>query len=136
MDDPAAWLSGYQSDLNRTAAGAEAASARLQQVSGTASSPRGEVEVQVSAGGALEDLRLTPAARAMEADQLARLIVTTARQAQQQAGARILEIMTDYLGDADALGLIKQNLPGGAAEQAAAAAQSDDDFFANPPELH
>ena len=135
MDDPAAWLSGYQSDLNRTAAGAEAASARLQQVSGTASSPRGEVEVRVSAGGALEDLRLTPAARSMEADQLAQLIVTTARQAQQMAGARILEIMTDYLGDGDALGLIQQNLPAGAAEHAVPR-QSDDDFYANPPELH
>jgi len=135
MDDPAAWLAGYQSDLNRTAAGAEAASARLRQVSATASSPRGEVEVQVSAGGALEDLRLTPAARAMEADQLARLIVNTARQAQQQAGARILEIMTDYVGDGDLLGLLRQNLPAGA-EELAEPAQNDDDYYANPPELH
>jgi DNA-binding protein YbaB len=135
MDDPAAWLAGYQSDLNRTAAGAEAASARLRQVNGTSTSPRGEVEVRVSAGGALEDLRLTPAARAMEADQLARLIVATARQAQQQAGARILEIMTDYVGDGDVLGLIRQNLPAGA-EELAAPAEDDDDYFANPRELY
>ncbi|WP_158844084.1 YbaB/EbfC family nucleoid-associated protein [Saccharothrix deserti] len=109
--DPAQYLADYDDRLTRAATGAQAASASLRQAGGTATSPRGEVAVTVSAGGALDDLRLTPAARALEADQLARLIMTTARQAQREAGAQVAAIMTEHFGEDAALRLVAHSTP-------------------------
>jgi DNA-binding protein YbaB len=129
--EPAEWLADYNTQLADTAAAAQAASAELANVSGQANSPRGEVEVRVTASGALADLRLTPGARRLEAEQLAQLILSTAREAQQRATARMTEIMTGYLGDGAALDAIKQNAPSG--EPAPTSAPSDDDYFAAAP---
>lgn len=109
--DSAQWLARYDDRLTRTAANAAAASESLRDAGGRASSPRGEVTVTVNAGGVLDDVALTPAARAMEVDQLSRLIVATARQAQQAAGAQVAEIMTRYLGDGPALDEVIRHLP-------------------------
>lgn len=109
--DPAQWLADYNDRLARVKAGAEAASERLEQAGATATTPRGEVTVTVSSTGALEDVKLTPAARSFEADHLARLIVATARQARQAAGAQVAAIMTEYLGDGDALAQITAHQP-------------------------
>jgi hypothetical protein len=130
--DPAQWLAEYDKRLAQMAADAETAEVQLGQVGGWATSPHGEVEVRVGPSGALEDLRLTPAARAMEADRLARLILATARQAQGAVGAQVVGIMTEYLGDGPALDLVKHNLPpvagvdvpGGAHRQ-----PNDDDYI-------
>lgn len=111
--DPARWLAGYEDLLARTAANAASASAALRDVTGRASSPCGEVTVTVGAGGVLDDLTLTPAARELDADRLARLIVATARQAHQDAGAQVAAIMADHLGDGPALEQITRHLPGG-----------------------
>ena len=94
--DPAQWLARYDERLTEVARNAKAASARLRQVDGSARSPRGEVAVKVNAGGELEDLQLTPAARALEADALARLILDTTRQARQSASAQIAGITAEY----------------------------------------
>jgi fructose-1,6-bisphosphatase/sedoheptulose 1,7-bisphosphatase-like protein len=109
MVDPARWLAEYDERLTRVAAGAEAATERLRTAGGRATSPRGEVTVTVNAGGALDGVTLTPAARTLEADQLARLIVTTARQAQQEASTQVADIMTRYLGDGAALDQITRH---------------------------
>jgi DNA-binding protein YbaB len=109
--DPTEWLAGYGERLTNAANGARAVSESLEQAGGRATSPRGEVTVTVNAGGALDDVKLTPAARALEADQLARLIVTTARQAQREASTRVAEIMTNYLGEGPALDQVVRNLP-------------------------
>jgi len=109
--DSAQWLAQYDDRLTRTAANAAAASENLAKAGGRASSPRGEVTVTVNAGGALDDVMLTPAARALEADALARLIVATARQAQEAAGAQVAEIMAQYLGDGPALEMVTRHLP-------------------------
>ena len=127
--DPEKWLAGYNSQLASAAAGARAASENLRQVGGSATSPRGEVSVRVGASGSLEDIRLTPAARALEAEQLARLILETARQAQRIAGAQVVDIMTEYVGAGPALELVKQNVP---LVQAPIPAPVDDDSYANP----
>ncbi|UJW29526.1 YbaB/EbfC family nucleoid-associated protein [Saccharothrix sp. AJ9571] len=131
--DPARWLADYQSNLERLDATARAVESNLRQVGGSATSPRGEVSVAVGVSGALEDLRLTAAARALDADQLAQLILATARQAQRVAGAQVVEIMTEYTGEGPALDLIKRNLA--AAEPAPAAVPDDDHYFSNPPEI-
>ncbi|AXB42795.1 YbaB/EbfC family nucleoid-associated protein [Amycolatopsis albispora] len=107
----------------------------LSQVGGSATSPRGEVSVSVGAGGALEDLRLTAAARSLEADQLARLIMTTARQAQREATGQVLEIMTEYTGEGPALELIRERLAatGDSTVRAEPPAEDDDYYFSSPP---
>lgn len=110
--DPERWLTDYNKRLAGTAASAQAASDQLGQISGQARSGRGEVEVRVSAAGALDDLRLTPAARRLEADQLAQLILATARAAQRDASEQAVRIMTDYVGEGPALDAFTQYLPG------------------------
>jgi DNA-binding protein YbaB len=111
MMDSAQWLADYNDQLARTAAGARAASASLGQVGGRATSPRGEVTVTVNAAGALEDIAMTPAARRLEVEQLARLIVDTARQAHRAASAQMSEILHEYLGQGPALDLVIGHLP-------------------------
>jgi DNA-binding protein YbaB len=130
--DSAQWLADYEQRLTGTAASAEAASAELSQVSGQARTPHGEVEVRVTATGALADLRLTPAARKLEADALAQLILATARDAQRAASARTLEIMAGYVGDGPALDAIRQYLP---AQPAGAHTAPDGDYFDGGPEV-
>lgn len=141
--DSAQWLANYDKRLAQAATSAEVVSASLRQAGGWATSPHGEVAVTVGAGGALEDLRLTPAARRLESEQLAQLILATARQAQRMAGAQVTEIMTEYLGESPALDLVTQNMPTAAGVDVQSRAGSplidnrrDDDYFANPPEIN
>lgn len=101
--DPAQWLADYQERLEKAAYGARAASASLAEVGASATSPRGEVTVTVNAAGVLGDVALTPAARKLDVDTLAMLIVSTAREAQRVASARMTEVMANYLGDSAAL---------------------------------
>jgi hypothetical protein len=132
MMDPEQWLAQYDKRLTAVAERAKEAGERLRQVGGTASSPRGEIEVRVDAGGALEDLTLTPAARTLEADELARLILDTTRRARHAVSAQIAGISTRYFGEGPALEVIKQYLPAGVP---ATEEPQDDDYFANPPEI-
>ncbi len=111
--DPAQWLADYQDRLERAAYGARAASASLREVGASATSPRGEVTVTVDAAGVLDHVSLAAAARKLDADTLAALIVTTAREAQRLASARMAEVMAQYLGDGEALAQITQHLPAG-----------------------
>jgi hypothetical protein len=130
--DPQQWLAQYDKRLTEVATRAKEAGARLRQVGGTAASPRGEVEVRVSASGTLEDLTLTPAARTLESDELARLIMDTTRKARRAVGAQVAGISTEYFGEGPALEVIKQHLPAGVP---AIKNPDDDDYFANPPEI-
>jgi hypothetical protein len=130
--DPEQWLAQYDKRLTEIASRAKEADARLRQVGTTASSPRGEVEVRVGAGGTLEDLTLTPEARTLESDELARLILDTTRKARHAVSAQIAGISTRYFGAGPALDVIKQYLPAGVR---VSQAPGDDDYFANPPEI-
>lgn len=109
--DATQWLADYRQRLERAAHGARSASASLREVGATATSPRGEVSVTVNAGGALDDVTLTPAARRLEADALSVLIVATAREAQRLAGERMAEVMAGYLGEGEALARVTEHLP-------------------------
>lgn len=134
--DPTEWLRNYQKTLARASANAKAVSESLRHVGGTATSPRGEVAVKVGPSGALEDLDLTPAARALEAEQLAQLILATAQQAQRTAGAQVVEIMTDYVGDGPALDVVKRHLPDAPADDGPRPDDREDDqYFTDPPEI-
>ncbi len=112
--EPEQWLAQYDKRLNDIATRADEAGARLRQVGKTATSPHGEVTVTVGAGGALTDLTLTPAARRLESDELARLILDTTRRARYAVGAQLAGIATEYFGAGPTLDVIKQYLPTGA----------------------
>ena len=112
--DSARWLAEYNDRLTKAAAGAEAASAGLRQAGGRATSPRGEVTVAVNAAGALEDLALTPAARRLEVEQLARLIVETAHQARRAAGERVAAVLSEHFGDGPAIDIVRGHQGAGA----------------------
>ncbi|MFD5244653.1 YbaB/EbfC family nucleoid-associated protein [Amycolatopsis sp. NPDC058340] len=108
--EPAQWLADYRGRLERAADGARRARESLEQAGATARSPRGEVTISVNAGGVLEDVALTPAARKLEADALAALIVTTAREARCLAVERMTDVMAGYLGDGPALTQLTRHL--------------------------
>ena len=131
------WLADYQRELAGAVDGAVRANARLRQVGGHAIAPRGEVEAWVGVGGALERLRLTAHARALEPDALADLIVATAKAAQRSAAGQITEIMTDFVGPSAALDMVKAHLPAPADDAPAGrrprrSAADEDDYFENP----
>jgi hypothetical protein len=130
--DPQQWLAHYDKRLTEIATRAKEVGARMRQVGGTATSPRGEVAVRVGASGVLEDLTLTPAARTLEADELARLVLDTTRKARQVVGAQIADISTRYLGEGAALEVVTQHLPAGVPVIKDRDDRDDDDYFANP----
>ena len=126
------WLADYDKRLADVTTRAQEAGTRLRRASGTATSPRGEVTARVGVGGALEDLTLTPAARTLESDELARLILDTTRKAQHAVSVQIAGISTECFGDGPALEVLKQHLTAGVP---ATGKRDDDDYFANPPEI-
>jgi YbaB/EbfC DNA-binding family len=128
--DPEQWLVQYNERIAEIAARARTADARLREVGGTATSPRGDVAVRVSAGGALEDLTLTPAARALEADELARLILDTTKKARHEVSTQIAAITSAYFGPAQEE--IRKHLP---ADVPVYDSPDDDHYFAHPPEI-
>jgi DNA-binding protein YbaB len=128
--EPEQWLADYDKRLKEIAARAEEAGERVRRAGATATSRRGEVTVRVSASGTLEDLTLTPAARTLEADELARLILDTTNKARHTVGRQIAGISTSYLGEGPALDVIKQHLPAGV--PAGPKNRDDDAYFANP----
>lgn len=134
--DPTEWLASYDRKLARVAANAKVAEQSIGQVGGSAKSPRGEVEVRVGPSGALEDIRLTASARAMEADRLAELILITARKAQRAVSEQVVGIMTEYVGEGPALDMVRRNMPAAPRDDRNRVdTRSDDDYFANPPEV-
>lgn len=108
--EPEQWLAQYHKRLADIATRANEAGTRMRRVGQTATSPRGEVTVTVGSGGALEDLTLTPGARTLESDELARLILDTTRRARQAVGTQLAGITTECFGG-PALDVIKQFLP-------------------------
>ena len=116
MDSAVRWLADYAERITRVAANARYTKETLAQVRGTATTPRGEVTVTVGPSGALADLALTPAARALPAEELAELIMTTARAAQRDVGEQVIAIITEHVGDGPALDLVRRTLPVGPTE--------------------
>lgn len=127
--DSAQWLASYQERLDRMAADAQTAQTNLRQASGHAASPRGDVEVSVGPTGALTGLRLAASVRTLESDQLAQLILDTAREAHRAVGSQVVGIMTEYVGEGPALDGIRRRLPEAMSQSEA---RTDDDYFTAP----
>lgn len=132
--EPEQWLAQYHQRLDDISTRANEAGARMRQAGQTVTSPRGEVTVTVGAGGALDDLILTPAARTLESDELARLILDTTRRARRGVGAQLAGITTECFGAGPTLDVIKQFLPAAAAPVRSRRAE-DDYSSENPPEI-
>jgi DNA-binding protein YbaB len=140
--DPQQWLLEYDEKLKAVAAKAEQTEQALNRVGGEAESSDGNVLVRVSANGVTTELQLRPGIRDLEAEQLARLIMNTTRQAQRDAGAQVVEAMRELVGDSEALDLVKSKLPEGYTgdgreqpEDLRPDTRPDDDYFDNPPEI-
>ena len=142
--DPDKWFAQYDDKLKAAAAKAEKAEQALAEVGGSATSQDGLVTVRVNASGATTDLVLRPEARDYEPEHLARVILETGRQAQRDVGARVVEVMTEFVGEGEALDAVKQHLPEGFAGDgkdqpldlvAHRDTRPDDEYFENPPEV-
>jgi DNA-binding protein YbaB len=143
--DPQEWLQQYDEKLQAAAAKAERADKALREVSGSATSPDGDVTVRVSASGATTGLVLRPGVRELEPEQLARVILEVTRQAQRDVGAQVVAAMQDLVGDTPALEIVKSHLPegytGDVEDEPAVSPEllpdtrPDDDYFDNPPEV-
>ncbi|MBK1785041.1 YbaB/EbfC family nucleoid-associated protein [Prauserella cavernicola] len=72
---------------------------QIAEIESSATSPDGNVRVVAGAGGAVTDLKLGAAALRMDADQLARTIMNTMRQAVAGAVQRQAGIVDDAFGD-------------------------------------
>jgi DNA-binding protein YbaB len=142
--DPEKWFAQYDEKLQAAAASANKAEKALREVGGSATSQDGEVTVRVTAGGALSDLVLRPAVRDMEPEQLARVILETSQKAQRDAGQQVVDVMTEFVGEGDALETVKQHLPAGFTGDgrdkpvdptARRGPRSDEEYFDSPPEV-
>jgi DNA-binding protein YbaB len=139
--DPEKWFAQYDEKLKAAAASANKAEKALREVGGSATSQDGEVTVRVTANGGLSDLVLRPGVRDLEPEQLARVILETSRQAQRDAGQQVVDAMTKFVGEGDALEAVKQYLPAGYTNDKPLEPtprrekRSDDEYFESPPEV-
>jgi DNA-binding protein YbaB len=142
--DPEKWFAQYDEKLKAAAASANKAEKALKEVGGSATSQDGEVTVRVTASGALADLVLRPGSRDFEPEHLARVILETCRQAQREAGQQVVDVMTEFVGEGDALETVKQSLPQGFTKDgrdnpldlvAHRDKRPDDEYFDSPPEV-
>jgi DNA-binding protein YbaB len=143
--DPQEWLQQYDEKLQAAAAKAEQADKALREVSGSATSPDGDVTVRVSASGATTGLVLRPGVRELEPEQLARVILEVTRQAQRDVGAQVVAAMQGLVGDTPALEVVKSHLPEGytgdvedeppVSLELRPDTRPDDEYFDNPPEV-
>lgn len=140
--DPQEWIQQYDETLKAAAARAEQADKALREVSGSASSPNGDITVRVSASGATTGLVLRPGVRDVEPEQLARIILETTRQAQRDVSAQVVSVMQEMVGDSPALEVVKSHMPegysGDGEDQRADLrpdTRPDDEYFDNPPEV-
>jgi DNA-binding protein YbaB len=144
--DPDKWFAQYDEKLRDAAQRADKAERALKTVGGAATSRDGEVTVRVTASGALSDLVLRSGASDIEPEQLARVIMETSREAQRDVGAKVVDVMTKFVGEGAALEAVKEHLPegytgdgrdGGFVRDGGVPSQprSDDEYFENPPEV-
>lgn len=90
--DPYAWINDFEAraaELQRKSAEAQE---NLAAVAGTASSKDGAVTVTVGPNGGLTNLQLGHRAVELGAPRLTALILETARQAQKNASAQVVEV--------------------------------------------
>ncbi|KOV89835.1 YbaB/EbfC family nucleoid-associated protein [Nocardia sp. NRRL S-836] len=144
--EPDQWLAQYGAKIEQAKQQAEQARDQLGGVGGSASSPDGLITVSVNATGVLTDLRIKPEARGMDPGEIASAILAASSKAQREASGRVVQIMTDFVGESPALDFVKQQMPNGYAgdgtdeeepksELERKDTRPDDEYFTNPPDV-
>ena len=144
--EPDQWLAQYGEKIDQAKRNAAQAETQLGSVGGSASSPDGLITVTVNASGALTDLVLRPQLRGEDPERISGAIMTAVAQAQRAAAGRVVEIMTEFVGDSPALEFVKAKMPNGYSGDGTDAVEPepelqrrdtrpDDDYFTNPPDV-
>ncbi|WP_367132759.1 YbaB/EbfC family nucleoid-associated protein [Saccharothrix sp. HUAS TT1] len=144
--EPDQWLAQYGEKIEQAKRNAAQAESQLGGVGGSATSPDGLITVTVNASGALTDLILRPQLRGEDPERISGAIMTAVAQAQRTAAGRVVEIMTEFVGDSPALEFVKAKMPNGYSGDGTDAAEPepeiqrrdtrpDDDYFTNPPDV-
>ncbi|MFE9743690.1 YbaB/EbfC family nucleoid-associated protein [Actinosynnema sp. NPDC091369] len=144
--EPDQWLAQYGEKIEQAKRNAAQAESQLGGVGGSATSPDGLITVTVNASGALTDLILRPQLRGEDPERISGAIMTAVAQAQRAAAGRVVEIMTEFVGDSPALEFVKSKMPNGYSGDGTDAVEPepelqrrdtrpDDDYFTNPPDV-
>ncbi|MFE2755861.1 YbaB/EbfC family nucleoid-associated protein [Actinosynnema sp. NPDC059335] len=144
--EPDQWLAQYGEKIEQARRNAAQAETQLGSVGGSATSPDGLITVTVNASGALTDLILRPQLRGEDPERISGAIMTAVAQAQRAAAGRVVEIMTEFVGDSPALEFVKSKMPNGYSGDGTDAVEPepelqrrdtrpDDDYFTNPPDV-
>lgn len=144
--EPDQWLAQYGEKIEQAKRNAAQAETQLGSVGGSATSPDGLITVTVNASGALTDLILRPQLRGEDPERISGAIMTAVAQAQRAAAGRVVEIMTEFVGDSPALEFVKAKMPNGYSGDGTDAVEPepelqrrdtrpDDDYFTNPPDV-
>ncbi|XVS65047.1 YbaB/EbfC family nucleoid-associated protein [Actinosynnema sp. CA-299493] len=144
--EPDQWLAQYGEKIEQAKRNAAQAETQLGGVGGSATSPDGLITVTVNASGALTDLVLRPQLRGEDPERISGAIMTAVAQAQRAAAGKVVEIMTEFVGDSPALEFVKAKMPNGYSGDGTDAVEPepelrrrdtrpDDDYFTNPPDV-
>ncbi|WP_033443357.1 YbaB/EbfC family nucleoid-associated protein [Saccharothrix sp. NRRL B-16314] len=144
--EPDQWLAQYGEKIEQAKRNAAQAESQLGGVGGSATSPDGLITVSVNAAGALTDLILRPQLRGEDPERISGAILTAVAQAQRAAAGKVVEIMTEFVGESPALEFVKSKMPNGYSGDDADAVEPepelqrrdtrpDDDYFTNPPDV-
>ncbi|KOX22594.1 hypothetical protein ADK67_23205 [Saccharothrix sp. NRRL B-16348] len=144
--EPDQWLAQYGEKIEQAKRNAAQAESQLGGVGGSATSPDGLITVTVNASGALTDLILRPQLRGEDPERISGAIMTAVAQAQRAAAGKVVEIMTEFVGDSPALEFVKAKMPNGYSGDGTDAVEPepeiqrrdtrpDDDYFTNPPDV-
>lgn len=144
--EPDQWLAQYGEKIDQAKRNAAQAETQLGGVGGSATSPDGLITVTVNASGALTDLILRPQLRGEDPERISGAIMTAVAQAQRAAAGKVVEIMTEFVGDSPALEFVKAKMPNGYSGDGTDAVEPepeiqrrdtrpDDDYFTNPPDV-
>ncbi|MBK1789421.1 YbaB/EbfC family nucleoid-associated protein [Prauserella cavernicola] len=91
------WAAGFAQKAERY----KAAQERTEELRLTASSSDGTVRVTVGADGVVSDLAFGAKTRSIPPEELARMVLTTMRQAQSRITGQVAEVMQEQLGEED-----------------------------------
>jgi DNA-binding protein YbaB len=97
-DSAEEWIESWATSVTERAAKAQSMAEQVSQVSASATSSDGAVEVTVAGSGAMTGLRLGEQTRKWSADQTAAEILAVMRRAQAKLASKVAEIAADTVG--------------------------------------
>ncbi|MEU6152396.1 YbaB/EbfC family nucleoid-associated protein [Actinosynnema sp. NPDC047251] len=108
--DPRQWLDDYESRLADLKQKSDELQENLAAANGTATSPDGAVTITVGPGGGLLNLELGHRACDLGPARLTALIMTTARDAQKAASAKVVEAFAPMGDGSEAMQVVLDSM--------------------------